>query len=137
MDVTHTQAVRARLAALGVSQHALARALGISQATLSLWLNGYRQPPTGFEAEAAAALDLLEQAERAATEARAQVLAVRVCRAFPPPSVATTSGIVGMRPPQHHENASVSDSRCGQLAARQSVDATLGKSGIGPMRDGL
>ena len=41
-----------------------ARALGISQATLSLWLNGYRQPPTGFEAEAAAALDLLEQADR-------------------------------------------------------------------------
>ena len=59
MDVTHTQAVRGRLATLGVSQHALARALGISQATLSLWLNGYRQPPTGFEAEAAAALDLL------------------------------------------------------------------------------
>ena len=77
MDVTHAQAVRARLAALGVSQHALARALGISQATLSLWLNGYRQPPTGFEAEAAAALDLLEQAECAATEARAQVLAGR------------------------------------------------------------
>ena len=71
MDVTHTQVVRGRLATLGVSQHALARALGISQATLSLWLNGYRQPPTGFEAEAAAALDLLEQAERAATEARA------------------------------------------------------------------
>ena len=28
---------------------------------------------------------------------------VRVCRALPPPSVATTSGIVGMGPPQHHE----------------------------------
>ena len=80
MDVTHTQAVRGRLATLGVSQHALARALGISQATLSLWLNGYRQPPTGFEAEAAAALDLLQQAERAATEARAQVLAGRRTR---------------------------------------------------------
>ncbi len=77
MDVTHTQVVRVRLAALGVSQHALARALGVSQATLSVWLNGYRQPPTGFEVEAAAALDLLEQAERAATEARAKVLVGR------------------------------------------------------------
>ncbi len=60
MDITGVQAVRARLAALGVSQHALARALGVSQATLSLWLNGYRKPPTGFEAAATAELDLLE-----------------------------------------------------------------------------
>ena len=77
MTVTHTQAIRARLAALGVSQHALAAALGVSQATLSLWLNGYRQPPTRFEEATATALDLLEQAERAATEARARVLAGR------------------------------------------------------------
>ena len=77
MTVTHSQAVRARLATLGVSQHSLASSLGVSQATLSLWLNGYRQPPAGFEAEAATALDLLEQAERAATEARAMVLSGR------------------------------------------------------------
>ena len=52
MSVTHAQEIRARLAGLGVSQHALAQALGTSQATLSLWLNGYRQPPAAFETEA-------------------------------------------------------------------------------------
>ena len=77
MTVTSAQAIRVRLTALGVSQHALAQALGVSQATLSLWLNGYRQPPAGFAAQAEAALDLLEQAERAAAEARARVLAGR------------------------------------------------------------
>ncbi|MYN65019.1 MAG: helix-turn-helix transcriptional regulator [Acidobacteria bacterium] len=75
MDITGVQTVRARLAALGVSQHALARALDVSQATLSLWLNGYRQPPADFEAAAMAELDVLEQAERAATAARAEALA--------------------------------------------------------------
>ena len=71
MDFTRAQqAIRSRLAALGVSQHALARALGVSQTTLSLWLNGYRQPPAGFEAAATAELDLMEAAERAAADAR-------------------------------------------------------------------
>ena len=103
MDVTYPQAVRVRLAALGISQHALARALGISQATLSVWLNGYRQPPTGFEVEAAGALDLLEQAERAATEARAKVLAGRRTRrvgAWLPPARRarrTTDGSVSVQ----------------------------------------
>ena len=58
MTVTDAQAIRARLATLGVPQHALAAALGVSQATLSLWLNGYREPPAEFEAEAAEALDV-------------------------------------------------------------------------------
>ena len=75
MNVTSVQAIRVRLTKLGVPQHALARALGVSQATLSLWLNGYRQPPPGFEAAAHAELDLRERAERAANEARAGVLA--------------------------------------------------------------
>ena len=76
MDLTRArQAVRSRLAALGVSQHALARALGVSQATLSVWLSGYRQPPAGFEAAAMAELDLLEAAERAAADARTETLA--------------------------------------------------------------
>ncbi len=76
MDFTRgRRAIRSRLAALGVSQHALARALGVSQATLSLWLNGYRKPPPEFEAAAMAELDVMERAERAATEARAEALA--------------------------------------------------------------
>lgn len=74
MSVTNAPAIRARLATLGLPQHALAAALGVSQATLSLWLNGYREPPPEFEAEAAEALDLLERAERAAAAARATVL---------------------------------------------------------------
>ncbi len=74
MSVTSSRKVRVRLTAIGVPQHALAKGLGVSQATLSLWLNGYRRLPEGFEERAAAALDLLEQAERAATEARAKVL---------------------------------------------------------------
>ncbi len=76
MDFTRArQAIRSRLAALGVSQHALARALGVSQATLSLWLNGYRQPPPEFEAAAMAELDVMERAERAAAASRTRVLA--------------------------------------------------------------
>ena len=75
MEFTPPRAIRAHLAALGVSQHALARALGVSQATLSLWLNGYRRPPAGFEAAAHAELDVMERADRAAAELRAQVLA--------------------------------------------------------------
>ncbi|MCY4662886.1 MAG: helix-turn-helix domain-containing protein [Acidobacteria bacterium] len=69
------QAIRVRLTALGVPQHALARALGVSQATLSLWLNGYRQPPAGFHEAAMAELDVIERAERAAAEARERALA--------------------------------------------------------------
>ena len=75
MVVTKFQAIRGRMTRLGVSQHALAQALGVSQATLSLWFNGYRAPRPGFVAEAAAALNALEQAERAAAHTRATVLA--------------------------------------------------------------
>ena len=73
--ITHeTQTIRSRLAALGLPQHALAARLGISQSTLNLIFNGYRRPPAGFDTRADAALDTLERAERAAAEARAQVL---------------------------------------------------------------
>ena len=75
MVLTDIQTIRMRLTTLGVSQHALAQALGVSQATLSVWLNGYRAPRPGFVVEAAAALDALEQAERAAATTRAQILA--------------------------------------------------------------
>ena len=104
MSVTKAQAIRARLATLGLPQHALAAALGVSQATLSLWLNGYREPPPEFEAEAAEALDLLEQAERAAAEARAKVLnGRRVRRVGEAPGLAarlgrrTEDGSIGLR----------------------------------------
>ena len=75
--VTPMQAIRRRMAVLGLSQHAFATMLGISQPTLNARLNGYRQPPAGFEKQASEALDVLEEAERAAAEARAKVLAER------------------------------------------------------------
>ena len=48
--------------------------LGVSQTKLNVILNGHRRPPAGFAAEAKAALDRLERAERAAAETRAGVL---------------------------------------------------------------
>ncbi len=69
-----TREIRSRLAALKLPQHTLASMLGVSQTKLNLILNGHRPPPAGFEAEATAALDRLERAERAAAEARARVL---------------------------------------------------------------
>ena len=74
MLTTMARRIRSRLAALGLSQHDLAAALGISQSMLNLILNGRRNPPAGFEADVRAALDTLERAERAAAEARARVL---------------------------------------------------------------
>ena len=69
-----TRQIRSRLAGLKLPQHTLASMLGVSQTKLNLILNGHRPPPAGFEAEAVAALDTLERAERAAAQARAKVL---------------------------------------------------------------
>ena len=69
-----TRQIRSRLAGLRLPQHTLAAMLGISQTKLNLILNEHRRPPAGFEAEATAALDRLERAERAAARARARVL---------------------------------------------------------------
>ena len=69
-----TRQIRSRLAELRLPQHTLAAMLGISQTKLNLILNEHRRPPAGFEAEATAALDRLERAERAAARARARVL---------------------------------------------------------------
>ena len=69
-----TRRIRSRLAGLNLPQHTLAAMLGVSQTKLNLILNGHRKPPAGFEAEATAALDRLERAERAAARARAKVL---------------------------------------------------------------
>ena len=69
-----TRQIRSRLAGLRLPQHTLAAMLGVSQTKLNLILNGHRKPPSGFEAEAGAALDRLERAEAAASKARARVL---------------------------------------------------------------
>ena len=68
------QAIRARMAVMGLSQHRFAELLGISQPTLNARLNGYRRSPADFEQQAAEMLDLFEEAERAAAAARARVL---------------------------------------------------------------
>ena len=66
--------IRGRMAEVGVSQMKLAVELGISVASLNLYLNGNRTPPADFERRVAAALDRLEQAEHAADKARQRVL---------------------------------------------------------------
>ena len=78
--VTGLHALRARLVRLGLSERKFAKLLGISQPTLNARLNGDRRVPPGFEAQCVEALDVWEQAERAATAARAKVLEGRPVR---------------------------------------------------------
>ena len=78
--VTDLHAIRARLVRLELSERKFAKLLGISQPTLNARLNGDRRVPAGFEAQCVEALDVWEQAERAATEARAKVLEGRPVR---------------------------------------------------------
>ena len=66
--------IRGRMAEVGVSQMRLAVELGVSVASLNLYLNGNRTPPADFERRVTAALDRLEQAEQAADKARQKVL---------------------------------------------------------------
>ena len=66
--------IRGRMAEVGVSQMKLAVELGISVASLNLYLNGNRTPPADFARRVTAALDRLEKAERAADRARQKVL---------------------------------------------------------------
>lgn len=66
--------IRGRLAQLGLSQHDLASALGLSQPTVNAVLTGRRAPRAGFEARAIRALDRLERIELAAAEARAKAV---------------------------------------------------------------
>ena len=67
-------AIRARIAVIGTTHHALASRLGMSPARLSLTLRGRRPQSSGFVASATAALDRLAEAEAAAGEARDRVL---------------------------------------------------------------
>ena len=66
--------LRARIAELGVRHADVASQLGVHPSLLSAILNGRREPPEDFEARVTAALDTLEQAERAADTARQKVL---------------------------------------------------------------
>ena len=59
----------------GLRQQDVARQLGVDSSTFNLYLNGHRQPPPNFESRVIEALDLLEAAEQAASEARQRVLA--------------------------------------------------------------
>ena len=66
--------IRGRLAQLGLSQHDLATALGLSQPTVNAILTGRRSAPAGFKARAIRALNWLEHVELAAAEARAKAV---------------------------------------------------------------
>lgn len=66
--------IRGRLAQLGLSQHDLASALGLSQPTVNAILTGRRAPRAGFEVRAIRALNRLERIEQAAAEARAKAV---------------------------------------------------------------
>ena len=67
--------LRGRIAEVGVRRQDIAIQLGISESLFSLYINGRRSAPEDFEARVLAALELLEEAECAAREARAAVLA--------------------------------------------------------------
>ena len=67
--------LRGLIAQRRMTNRAIAARLGFSESLLSLILNGYRPMPEGFEDRVMATLDLLEEAEKAAQEAREQVLA--------------------------------------------------------------
>ena len=67
--------IRARIAELGVRHADVANQLRMHPSALSAILRGRRRPPEGFGAKVDATLDLLGEAERAAEEARARVLA--------------------------------------------------------------
>ena len=62
---------RTGLPGAGQNNYAPTPELGISVASLNLYLNGNRTPPADFERRVTAALDRLEQAEQAAETARA------------------------------------------------------------------
>ena len=67
--------IRGRLAQIGITQQALALAMGYERSAITRYLTGVRPMPEGFEERVHAALDRLEAAEKAAQEAREKVLA--------------------------------------------------------------
>ncbi len=67
--------LRARLATLRVRHVDIAHQLGIHPSLLSAFLNERRELSPDFEKRITAAVDLLEEAEKAAQEARQRILA--------------------------------------------------------------
>ena len=67
--------LRGRIAEMGVKHHVVAGEVGMHYTQLSRILNERQPMPKGFEGRVHSALDRLEEAERAAAEARARVLA--------------------------------------------------------------
>ena len=72
--ITTARAIAGRLVALGLSQRRFAAMLGVSQPALNGWLNGYTEPPMRVVGRATEILDVLEEAESAATAAWKKVL---------------------------------------------------------------
>ena len=70
----HMRRIRGRIAELGVRQADLADMLGMHETLLNAILRGRRPPPADFFEKVNAALDRLEAAEKAASEARERVL---------------------------------------------------------------
>ena len=71
----HLRKLMGLIAEAGIRRQDLAAQLGYSETMFSLYLHGKRPAPEGFKERVAAALDLLEVAERAAAKARERVLA--------------------------------------------------------------
>ena len=67
--------LRGEIAARQISKRDIAALLGYSDSLFSLFINGKREAPTGFEVHVHEALDLLERAKQAGAEARERVLA--------------------------------------------------------------
>ncbi len=75
MRRTFDKSLKVELARRGLTQASVAEVLGLSATTFRSYIQGYRPLPSGFRERFEAALELVERAERAAEEARRQVLA--------------------------------------------------------------
>ena len=73
----HIAEIRGRMAYLGISQDQLARVIGIERSRLTRYLLGAIPMPEGMEALIRAALDDMEEEQRVAAEAVAQLRAER------------------------------------------------------------
>ena len=67
--------IRGRIAEVGVRQADIAAQIGMHETLLNAILRGRRKQPEGFATRVLEALDLLEEANQAAAEARERVLA--------------------------------------------------------------